>query len=80
MSTQAHSLSGAKGGRFFSVSIETQEGMWLPRVTQLAGCQAHFWNPDLLTHTKGILHCIYRDRQELEGSQMRSKQLVPAML
>lgn len=76
----AHSLSGAKGGRFLCVSVEAQEGTWLPRVTQLAGCHAHFWIPDVLIQTKGILHYIYRDQQGLEESQMRSKQLFPAMV
>lgn len=61
------------------MSIETWEGKWLPQVTLLAGCQAHFWDLGLLTRrTKGTFHCILRGSTAAIGSQMRSKQLVPA--
>lgn len=53
-------------------------GRWPLQVTLLAGCQAHFWNLELMTGTNNVFHCILQKSAESEESQMRSKQLAPA--
>lgn len=50
----------------------------MPQFTQLADCQAHFWNPGLLSGTNGTLRCFLQEPAGAEGSQMRKEPLVPA--